>query len=76
MAETTLKHITVDDLKCWKQQRERFAMLTAYDYPTARALDSAGIPLLLVGDTLGIFMQGHDTTIPVTSTRWFITAKW
>ena len=41
-------------------------MLTAYDYPTAAAFDGAGIPVLLVGDTLGIFVQGHDTTIPVT----------
>ncbi len=41
-------------------------MLTAYDEPTAAAFDSAGIPVLLVGDTLGIFVQGHQTTIPVT----------
>ena len=41
-------------------------MLTAYDYLTAMIFDQAGIPLILVGDTLGIFVQGHKTTLPVT----------
>lgn len=41
-------------------------MLTAYDYLTASIFDRAGIPLILVGDTLGIFVQGHNTTLPVT----------
>ena len=41
-------------------------MLTAYDYLTAATFDKAGIPVILVGDTLGIFVQGHDTTLPVT----------
>ncbi|MEL6382430.1 MAG: 3-methyl-2-oxobutanoate hydroxymethyltransferase [Cyanobacteria bacterium J06626_18] len=61
-----MNRVTVQTLKSYKAQRKRFAMLTAYDYPTAAALDKAGIPVLLVGDTLGIFVQGHDTTIPVT----------
>lgn len=41
-------------------------MLTAYDYPTARFADEAGIPVLLVGDTLGMVVLGHSTTLPVT----------
>jgi len=41
-------------------------MLTAYDYPTARLADEAEIPLLLVGDTLGMVVLGHPTTLPVT----------
>ncbi len=41
-------------------------MLTAYDYPTARILDAAGVPLLLVGDSLGMTVLGYDSTLPVT----------
>ncbi|HUZ77701.1 MAG TPA: 3-methyl-2-oxobutanoate hydroxymethyltransferase [Chloroflexota bacterium] len=58
--------MTVTELRACKQRGERFAMLTAYDFTTASALDCAGIPVLLVGDTLGIFVQGHSTTLPVT----------
>lgn len=61
-----MTRITIQDLWAYKARGEKFAMLTAYDYPTAAVLDQAGIPLLLVGDTLGIFVQGHDTTLPVT----------
>src|SRR5204863_2263992 len=45
---------------------ERLVMLTAYDYSLARLLDEAGIPLLLVGDSLGMVVLGHQTTLPVT----------
>jgi len=49
-----------------KQRGEKITMLTAYDYPTAQMLDAAGVHCLLVGDSLGMVVQGHDTTIPVT----------
>jgi 3-methyl-2-oxobutanoate hydroxymethyltransferase len=49
-----------------KERGEKIAMLTAYDYSTARLLDEAGVPVLLVGDSLGMVMLGYDTTLPVT----------
>src|SRR5437763_12129202 len=49
-----------------KQAGGRIAMLTAYDASFARLLDAAGIEVLLVGDSLGMVIQGHDTTLPVT----------
>jgi 3-methyl-2-oxobutanoate hydroxymethyltransferase len=57
---------TVRDLARCKSEGKRFAMLTAYDFPTARLLDEAGIPVLLVGDSLGQVVLGYDTTLPVT----------
>ena len=58
--------VTVPDVQSYKSSGKPFAMLAAYDYPTAQALDEAGVPLLLVGDTLGIFVLGYATTLPVT----------
>jgi 3-methyl-2-oxobutanoate hydroxymethyltransferase len=56
----------VRDVRAFKENGERFAMLTCYDTLSARLLDEAGIPLLLVGDTLGMVMLGYDSTVPVT----------
>src|SRR6476620_10649021 len=58
--------VTVRDLRTFKERGERFVMLTAYDYPTARILDEAGIPVLLVGDSVGNNILGYETTVPVT----------
>jgi 3-methyl-2-oxobutanoate hydroxymethyltransferase len=58
--------ITARDVRAFKQRGERFAMLTAYDTPSARLLDEAGIPLILVGDTLSEVLLGYDNTLPVT----------
>jgi 3-methyl-2-oxobutanoate hydroxymethyltransferase len=58
--------ITVRDIRAFKERGERFTMLTAYDAHSARLLDEAGIPLILVGDTLGMVMLGFDSTVPVT----------
>ena len=58
--------ITVRDLHAFKERGERFIMLTAYDASMARLLDRAGVPVLLVGDTLGEVMLGHSSTVPVT----------
>jgi len=57
---------TVLDVQRFKEERRRFAMLTAYDFLSARILDEAGIPVLLVGDSLGMVMLGYPTTLPVT----------
>jgi 3-methyl-2-oxobutanoate hydroxymethyltransferase len=58
--------VTVRDLRTLKERGERFVMLTAYDYPTARILDEAGVPALLVGDSLANNVLGYETTLPVT----------
>jgi 3-methyl-2-oxobutanoate hydroxymethyltransferase len=58
--------VTIPDFRRWKQQRRQVSVLTAYDYTTARILDSAGVDCLLVGDTLGMVVQGHGTTLRVT----------
>lgn len=57
---------TVQDLRRFKEEAHRFVMLTCYDFQSAQIFDEAGVPLIFVGDTLGIFVLGYDTTIPVT----------
>lgn len=57
---------TVLDLQRFKREGRRFPMLTAYDCRIAELLDQAGIPVLLVGDSLGMVVLGYDTTVPVT----------
>lgn len=57
---------TVLDIRKMKQAGEKIAMLTCYDYPTARILDECGIDVLLVGDSVGVVFSGYDNTLPVT----------
>ena len=57
---------TTRKLKQMKRRGERIPMMTAYDYTSAMILESAGIPLILVGDSLGQWVLGYDTTVPVT----------
>jgi 3-methyl-2-oxobutanoate hydroxymethyltransferase len=54
------RRLTVADIARRYADGERLAMLTAYDYPTARILDDAGIPMLLVGDSLGQVLLGYE----------------
>ena len=58
--------ITINQIKAMKPRGEKIVMLTAYDYSTARLVDEAGIPLILVGDSLGMVVLGYESTIPVT----------
>ena len=66
---------TVLDVQRFKDEHRRFAVLTAYDYVSARILDEAGIPILLVGDSLGMVMLGYPTTLPVTLDEMIHHAK-
>ena len=67
--------VTVRDLAAWKAAGTRFVMLTAYDYPTARLLAEAEVPVLLVGDTLADNVLGYANTIPVTMTEMLHHAR-
>jgi len=58
--------ITISQIKEMKQKGEKISMLTAYDYVTAKIVDEAGVPLILVGDSLGMVVLGYESTIPVT----------
>jgi 3-methyl-2-oxobutanoate hydroxymethyltransferase len=58
--------VTITQIKEMKQKGEKIAMLTAYDYSTAKLIEEVGIPLILVGDSLGTVVLGYGSTIPVT----------
>ena len=58
--------IRVTDVARMKAERTPITMLTAYDYPFARIFDQAGVDILLIGDSLGMVVQGADSTLPVT----------
>ncbi len=62
----TIRRQTVADIARMYADGQRIPMLTAYDYPTAQILDEAGIPMLLVGDSLGQVVLGYETTVRVT----------
>src|SRR5437660_9331596 len=66
---------TVLDVQRFKDESRRFTMLTAYDFLSAQILDQAGIPILLVGDSLGMVMLGYSTTLPVTMDEMIHHAK-
>ncbi|MFQ5701278.1 MAG: 3-methyl-2-oxobutanoate hydroxymethyltransferase [Acidobacteriota bacterium] len=70
MSSDKTSKVTVPGIRARKssgrREPDRIVALTAYDYPTARALDEAGVDLLLVGDSLGMVVLGHDSTLPVT----------
>ena len=57
---------TIIQIKEMKQKGKKIPMLTAYDYATAKLIDGVGVPLILVGDSLGMVILGYESTIPVT----------
>lgn len=60
------KKVTIPDVLNMKTEGRRISMLTSYDYPFTRIMDTAGVDIILVGDSAGVVFAGHDTTLPVT----------
>src|SRR6476659_2674190 len=67
--------VNAPSLKTSKQRGERLVCLTAYDYPTARIVDEAGIDIILVGDSLGNVVLGYGNTVPVTLEEFLVHVK-
>jgi 3-methyl-2-oxobutanoate hydroxymethyltransferase len=61
-----MSKVSTSTLRGMKQKKEPISMITAYDYPTAKIMDEAGMDVILVGDSLGMVVLGYDSTIPVT----------
>ncbi|MCW8795664.1 MAG: 3-methyl-2-oxobutanoate hydroxymethyltransferase [Chlorobium sp.] len=70
-----LPHVTTRRLLDMKEQGEKIAMLTAYDYTTARILDRSGVDVILVGDSASNVFSGHNTTLPITIEEMIYHAK-
>ncbi|MCB9030220.1 MAG: 3-methyl-2-oxobutanoate hydroxymethyltransferase [Deltaproteobacteria bacterium] len=64
--KSSTKRVTAPSIYSRKGSKQKISALTAYDYTMAKLLDAAGVDILLVGDSLGTVIQGHDTTLPVT----------
>jgi 3-methyl-2-oxobutanoate hydroxymethyltransferase len=64
--KSDIKRVTTHSIQAMKNNGEKIAMLTAYDFSMARILDEAGIDILLVGDSASNVMAGHETTLPIT----------
>lgn len=66
IAKKEVKRVTVHTLRNMKKKGEKISMLTAYDFSLASIIDSAGIDIILVGDSASNVMAGHETTLPIT----------
>lgn len=58
--------MTIVDIQKMKADGEKIAMLTCYDYPTARIMDACGVDIILIGDSVGVVVAGYENTLPVT----------
>jgi 3-methyl-2-oxobutanoate hydroxymethyltransferase len=74
-APRTPKRVRIHHLQQWKDAGERWPMLTAYDFPTAKIFDGAGIPVLLVGDSAANNVLGYDSTVPVSVDELLMLTK-
>ena len=72
---STVKPLTVNDLAAMKQRGEKITCLTAYDASFSGLIDKVGIDMMLVGDSLGMVVRGHSTTLPVTITDMVYHAR-
>src|SRR3989338_10278047 len=70
-----MPRFTVNNFIKKKKESKKITMLTAYDYPFAQIVDEAGIGVILVGDSLGMVIQGHENTLPVTMDEMIYHAK-
>ena len=73
--ELVARKVTLSSLKTLKVQGTRIVMVTAYDYPTARLADEAGVDLILVGDSLANTALGYDNTLPVTLDEMLVATR-
>lgn len=69
------KRITVTELAIMKSEKRKIVALTAYDYPFARMVDECGVDMILVGDSLGMVVQGESSTLPVTMDQMIYHTK-
>lgn len=65
-AGVTVKKKTIPSILAMKSDGEKITVLTSYDYPLTRIMDSCGVDIILVGDSVGVVVAGHETTLPVT----------
>ena len=72
--QTDVTKVTTHVLQRMKQNGEKIAMLTAYDYSMAKLLDATKIDVILVGDSAANVMEGHDTTLPITLDEMIVYA--
>ncbi len=66
MSQSKQERVTIKVLEEMKSNNEKISMLTSYDYSFAKIIDSAGIDIILVGDSASNVMAGHETTVPIT----------